>query len=109
VSDQGKIRWTKLAISDLEVLVRYLQRRDPEAAGRIGRAIFKKTEILQDQPEAGQAMPEIGPDWRRLVYRRWLIIYKRVDGGVVIGRVWPTSLPAPDLQTELPEEQERDS
>ena len=39
--------------------------------------------------------------WRKLIYRRWKIIYKIFDDVIVVGRVWPAAKGDADLTTPL--------
>ena len=50
---ERKIDWTERASGDVEAIVRYIARRDPQAAGRIGVGIYDRVQILQANPEAG--------------------------------------------------------
>jgi plasmid stabilization system protein ParE len=43
---ERKIVWTERASADIEAIVRYLKRRDPAAAGRIGFGIYDRVQIL---------------------------------------------------------------
>ncbi len=100
-----QLKWTERASADLEALVRYTARRNPEAAGRIGRAIFAKVQILRDYPEIGGYLDELRDQgWRKLTYRRWKIIYTCRDDTIIIGRVWPAALGDADLSAPLPGE-----
>jgi plasmid stabilization system protein ParE len=45
--------WTERSSGDIEAIVRYIARRDPSAAGRIGLGIYDRVKILQQNPEAG--------------------------------------------------------
>ena len=102
MDESRPIKWTERASNDLEAIVRYLQRRNPDAAGRIGRGIFAKVEILRDQPEIGGIIADLTESgWRRLTYRRWNIIYTLRDGTIIIGRVWPAALGEVDLTLPL--------
>ena len=48
-----KLIWTEKASSDIEAIVRYIARRDPSAAARIGLGIYDRAQILLHHPEAG--------------------------------------------------------
>ena len=50
---ERRIVWTERASGDIEAIVRYIARRDPNAAGRIGVGIYDRVQILQQNPEAG--------------------------------------------------------
>lgn len=97
-----KIRWTERASADVEAIVRYLKRRNPEAAAQIGRGIFQRVEVLWEHPEIGAYLDELREQgWRKLVYRRWKIIYTYRDPIIIIGRVWPAAMGEADLTTPL--------
>ena len=96
------ILWTERASADIESIVRYIARRDPSAAGRIGRGIYGRAQILLEQPGAGSILDELREDgWRKLVHRRWMIIYTVRGGAVIVGRVWPAAMGEADLETPL--------
>jgi plasmid stabilization system protein ParE len=56
-----KIIWTEKSSSDIEAIVRYIARRDPKAAARIGFGIYDRTQILLQHPEAGTVLPAEPP------------------------------------------------
>jgi len=58
-----KVVWTELDSGDIEAIVRYIARRDPTAAGRIGLGIYDRVQILQQNPEAGSILNELRPGW----------------------------------------------
>jgi hypothetical protein len=39
--------------------------------------------------------------WRKLIYRRWKIVYQILDDVIVVGRVWPAAKGDADLTTPL--------
>lgn len=97
-----KIVWTERASSDLEAIVRYIARRDPEAASRIGLGIYDRAQILLSNPNAGSTLDELRfGGWRKLVFRRWKIIYTVRGHDLIIGRIWPAAMGEADLQTPL--------
>jgi toxin ParE1/3/4 len=97
-----QIVWTERASGDIEAIVRYIARRDPAAAGRIGVGIYDRVQILQENPEAGSILDELrAGGWRKLIFRRWKIIYTIRDETVIIGRVWPAAMGEADLETSL--------
>jgi plasmid stabilization system protein ParE len=96
------IVWTERASADIEAIVRYNARRNPRAATSIGLGIYHRAQILLTQPHAGTFLDELRDDgWRKLIYRRWKIIYALRDGRVIVGRVWPAALGEADLETPL--------
>ena len=99
---ERKIVWTERASGDIEAIVRYIARRDPNAAGRIGVGIYDRVQILQQNPEAGSILDELRTGgWRKLIYRRWKIIYTFRDETIIIGRIWPAAMGEADLETPL--------
>ena len=99
---ERKIVWTERASGDIEAIVRYIARRDPQAAGRIGVGIYDRVQILQENPEAGSILDELrAGGWRKLLFRRWKIIYTIRDETIIIGRVWPAAMGDADLETPL--------
>ena len=99
---ERKIVWTERASGDIEAIVRYIARRDPNAAGRIGVGIYDRGQILQQNPEAGSILDELrAGGWRKLIYRRWKIIYTFRDETIIIGRIWPAAMGEADLDTPL--------
>jgi len=99
---ERNIIWTERASGDIEAIVRYIARRDPNAAGRIGAGIYDRVQILQRNPEAGSILDELRTGgWRKLIFRRWKIIYTIRDQTVIIGRVWPAAMGEADFETPL--------
>jgi toxin ParE1/3/4 len=99
---ERKIVWTERASGDIEAIVRYIARRDPQAAGRIGVGIYDRVQILQENPEAGSILDELrAGGWRKLIFRRWKIIYTIRDETIIVGRVWPAAMGEADLETPL--------
>ena len=76
-----KLVWTEKASSDIEAIVRYIARRDPKAAARIGFGIYDRAQILVQHPEAGTILDELRQgDWRKLIFRRWKIVLHNPRG-----------------------------
>ena len=99
---ERKIVWTERASGDIEAIVRYIARRDPNAAGCIGVGIYDRVQILHQNPEAGSILDELrAGGWRKLIYRRWKIIYTFRDETIIIGRIWPAAMGEADLETPL--------
>ena len=98
----SKIIWTERASSDIDAIVRYIARRNPGAASRIGLGIYDRVQILVENPEAGSGLAELrAGGWRKLIYRRWKIIYAVRGQNIIVGRVWPAAMGEADLDTPL--------
>jgi plasmid stabilization system protein ParE len=71
-----KVIWSDAAIADLRDSCSYIARRDPQAAGRMGRGILDHVRILATFPFIGPAYPRgaRGP-LREIVYRNYRIFY----------------------------------
>ncbi len=96
------MQWTERASADIEAIVRYIARRDPEAAGRVGRGIYERVQILWENPEAGSYLDELREQsWRKLIYGQWKIIYTYRDQNIIVGRVWPAAMGEADFTTPL--------
>ena len=94
--------WTERASADIEAIVRYIARRNPQAATSVGLGIYHRTQLLLTHPQAGTFLDELRDGgWRKLIYRRWKIIYTIRDETVIVGRVWPAALGEADLETPL--------
>lgn len=94
--------WTERASGDIEAIVRYIARRNSEAASRIGFGIFDRAQILLQHPEAGTILDELREGgWRKLIFRRWKIVYTIRGEAIIIGRVWPAAMGEADLETPL--------
>jgi toxin ParE1/3/4 len=97
-----KIIWTERASSDIEAVVRYIARRNPDAASRIGLGIYDRVQILIKNPGAGSPLQELrAGGWRKLIYRRWKIIYTVREEKIIVGRVWPAAMGEANLDTPL--------
>ena len=72
------------------------------AANRIGLGIYDRVKNFVENPEAGSPLAELrAGGWRKLIYRRWKIIYKVRDENIIVGRVWPAAMGEADLDTPL--------
>lgn len=97
--------WTERASADIEAIVRYIARRNPEAATSIGMGIYNRAQLLLAHPQAGSFPDELRDrGWRKLIFRRWKIIYTLREETIIVGRVWPAALGDADLDTPLPED-----
>lgn len=97
-----RIIWAERSSADIEAIVRYVRRRDRRAAARIGEGIYARVQVLLEYPETGSLLRECpGSGWRKLMFRRWKIIY-RIDGPViVVARVWPAAMGDVDFDASL--------
>lgn len=73
-----KIVWSPLAIKRAYEAARYIAGDKPDAALRWLDGLFEVTDRLEQFPEAGRVVPEIGlTGFREVVYRRsYRVIYR---------------------------------
>lgn len=86
-----KIVFTKPAIADLEGLVAYIARDNPQAAERFGYEIIEKAEKLDEFPFLGRVVPEFKlENIREIIHRPYRIVYRvREERKLIeILRVW---------------------
>ncbi len=75
---------------DLEQIVRFLARKSPLAAERLGYALLDDALSLARVPRRGVAVHD-RPGYRRLLHRPWFLIYYRVDEAqrlIEVARIW---------------------
>jgi plasmid stabilization system protein ParE len=86
-----KIVWTESASEDLGAIVRFIARHNPDAAQKMGNAIYDGAQILTEFHEAGSVVRELSnPDWRQIIVRPYRIIYHldRAANTAEIIRIW---------------------
>ena len=58
------------ARTDLRDIVRYISLDDPETALRFGKFLISRTRLLEQSPQLGRIVPEIGdPSVREIIVR----------------------------------------
>ncbi len=70
-----KVDWTEPAICDLERIDRYLRRRNPRAADKLGEALLHKAGLLAKHPELGQVWEE-DSKWHVIIVRPYKMFYR---------------------------------
>jgi toxin ParE1/3/4 len=86
-----KIVFTKPAITDLQSLVGFISRDNPQAGEQFGYAIIEKTDKLVDFPFLGRVVPEFRIDiLREIIHRPYRIVYRVHEERELIEilRVW---------------------
>jgi plasmid stabilization system protein ParE len=64
--------------------------------------MYDRAQILLEHPEAGSVLHELRDGgWRKLIFRRWKIVYTIRGDAIIIGRVWPAAMGEADLETPL--------
>jgi plasmid stabilization system protein ParE len=73
-----RIIFSPQAIADLQTVVRFIAKENPEIALRVGNALIDRVAILQNFPLIGAVYPK-RPDVRKLVSRPYLIFGQCLD------------------------------
>ncbi|MCU0772231.1 MAG: type II toxin-antitoxin system RelE/ParE family toxin [Verrucomicrobia bacterium] len=90
------------ALADLEDIVRYIARHNPDAAARMGHALIARAASLALFPEMGRVVPEFHrPDLREVIHRSYRVIYRvrREQEAVEIVRFWHGARGFPHIPT----------
>ncbi len=76
----ARVVWAETALRDLESIAEYVELDNPEAAKRLVRRAFEKTDQLENFPESGPR-PRVlkGTPYRRLISKPLLIYYRIED------------------------------
>lgn len=79
----ARVIWAETALRDLESIAEYIELDDPQAAKRVVRRAFEKTDQLEQFPESGSKPRGLkGTSYRRLVSKP-ILIYYRIEREVV--------------------------
>jgi len=95
-----KIIWSPASRDDLRDIVRFIARDNPQRAESFAYELMRRTDILQQHPEAGRIVPEYrNPQLREIIYRPYRIVYRlnmtgsslrsREYGTQHVGLRWP--------------------
>ena len=79
------------AQADLEDIVRYIARHNPDAAARMGYGLIARAEGLAAFPEMGRVVPEFRQsNLREVIHRTFRVIYRvqRETEVIEIVRFW---------------------
>ena len=77
----ARLRWTHEAEQWLHDIFDYIAQDNPDAAARVVRGIYDKTQILRDFPDIGyRYRSEEEGEIRVLLYGHYRIAYLRRDG-----------------------------
>ena len=75
-----QLKWTHLAVSDLQEIYTYISRDSPVYAKIQILKIRTKAKVLRKHPLSGKPIPEFSNSrYRELVEGRYRIIYKVID------------------------------
>jgi toxin ParE1/3/4 len=75
-----KVQWTFAASQDLESIVDFVARDNPQAARRVLRNLKKKADTLKSFPQRGRVVPELADIglhlYRETLVTPWRIVYR---------------------------------
>lgn len=80
------LRRSKAAERDLEAIWSYITARNPPAADRLYWALEDTSVQLAGNPRLGAPRPDLGAGIRHFPVRRYLILYREIEGGVEVLR-----------------------
>jgi len=65
----------------------YIAQDNPDAADNLLDSFEEKGQLLAENPELGQASPDIAEDFRYLPVGRYLMLYRLIPDGIELVRV----------------------
>ena len=75
-----RLIWTKQAINDLKGIAEYISKDSQRYANQLVQRIYVKVGLLQNQPNSGRMVDELGrKDVRQLLEGNYRIIYRKVN------------------------------
>jgi toxin ParE1/3/4 len=95
-----KLIWSPASRDDLRDIVRFIARDNPRRAESFAYQLMAQTDVLQQQPEIGRAVPEHhDPRLREIIFRPYRIVYRfdNERNTVEIARVWHAARGTPPL------------
>jgi toxin ParE1/3/4 len=88
---------TARAEEDLIEIWVHIARDNPNAAGTLLDRIDQTCAQLAEHPDMGPVRPDLAPELRYFVVGRYLVLYRKVAGGIEIVRVAQGARYLPDL------------
>ncbi len=84
-----RLRWTRLALSDLVEIRDYIAADKPAAADAFVARIREVVEHLADRPDSGRIVPERrSQGYREVIVSPYRVVYAVTASGVQVLRVW---------------------
>jgi Plasmid stabilization system protein len=92
-----KIRWTPQAINDLDNILDYISdaNMSPNVAIKIHREMKDRIHLIAMKNEAGHHHHLTSDSWRYILFKRWLVFFRRYSWGIEIQRVIDASRDLP--------------
>ena len=84
----AEVHYTEPALLDLDAILEVIaQRSDMATATDFVNALSATFHLLAEMPQMGRARNDLQAGLRMLVYRRYVILYSELEGGVLIERI----------------------
>jgi toxin ParE1/3/4 len=85
----AKIRWTNLALDDLQAIYDYVAQDSPKYADRLMDKMIERVDVLEQHPKIGRKVPEFDNELiREMIEGNYRIIYRiEFEDQVGIARV----------------------
>jgi toxin ParE1/3/4 len=75
-----QILWSDSALERVAVFLDFIAEENPPAARRVIEDLFRRTEILAEQPRLGRPLTDdIHSDLRRLVIGKYVLVYRILE------------------------------
>lgn len=75
-----KINWTRQSIEDIHSIREYYIERSPKFTEELTDKIFEKPAVLENFPNMGQIVPEIGNAFiRELIFQNYRVVYQIIS------------------------------
>ena len=81
-----EVRWSTIAVKDLEHIFQRIEKDNPTAARETGKAIYDGCEALKDFPHRGRPGRMSGR--RELVFSPYIAVYQAKEHAVEISRIY---------------------
>jgi len=73
----ASVSWTEQALEDLDGICHFIARDSLTAAKSFSRRIFETTDRLEENPQLGRMVPELGKtELREILFGRFRVIYR---------------------------------
>lgn len=98
MSSESRIAWSDEAVQDLAAIHDFIARTSPHYAEVVAARLVGAVDRLQQFPESGRIVPELGEaNVREVIHGAYRIVYQLRDAGVQILTVFRASRRFPEL------------
>ncbi len=99
-----RVELDEAALTDLDAIFDHIGRtlKSPQAADRTVDRVLEACETHASQPRMGQARPELGRDLRTFPVGSYVVIYRLVEDGIRVLRIFLGRRNYPSLFREGP-------